>query len=210
MTQPDLTETQPDLTETHPATTRRRFLGKTAAAALGLALSRFSAAGATTATPAKALAKFDPKMELAVNFSIVDSGGFRYQRPYVAVWLEDAAGSEVRTLSLWAQNTPRGQRYLKELKRWVNLAGNQAETLLSTVSSPTRNPGSYSLVWDGKNDAGALVLQGDYFLCIESAREHGPYALIREKVTVAGAASAKKLSGSNDIGDVNATYRKRA
>lgn len=195
---------------THPAIDRRNFLGKTAAAALGLALGRFSTAGAATATPSKALAKFDSKMELAINFTLVDSGGFRYQRPYVAVWLEDSAGNEVRTLSVWAKTDGRGQRYLEHLTRWMGVAGGQADALLSTSSSPTRNPGSYTLVWDGKNDKGALVTQGDYFLCIESAREHGPYALIREKVTVAGAANARKLSGSNDIGDVNATYRKRA
>lgn len=200
--------TKPDLAQ--PTIDRRSFLGKTAAAALTFALGRYSAAGAATATPTKALAKFDSKMELAVNFSIVDPGGFRYQRPYVAVWLEDAAGNEVRTLSVWAKTDGRGQRYLEHLTRWIGVAGGQADTLLSTSSSPTRNPGSYTLVWDGKNDKGALVTQGDYFLCIESAREHGPYALIREKVTVAGAASARKLSGSSDIGDVNATYRKRA
>ena len=199
-----------ELDPTHPAIDRRSFLGKTAAAALGLALSRFSTAGAATATPSKALAKFDSKMELAINFTLVDSGGFRYQRPYVAVWLEDAAGNEVRTLSVWAKTDPRGQRYLEHLTRWMGVAGSQQGTLLSTSSSPTRNPGSYTLVWDGKNDKGALVTQGEYFLCIESAREHGPYALIREKVTVAGAANARKLSGSSDIGDVNATYRKRA
>ena len=200
--------TKPDLAQ--PTVDRRSFLSKTAAAALGLALGRYSAAGAATATPTKALAKFDSKMELAVNFSIVDPGGFRYQRPYVAVWLEDAAGNEVRTLSVWAKTDGRGQRYLEHLTRWIGVAGGQADTLLSTSSSPTRNPGSYTLVWDGKNDKGTLVTQGNYFLCIESAREHGPYALIREKVTVAGAASARKLSGSSDIGDVNATYRKRA
>ena len=200
--------TKPDLAQ--PTVDRRSFLSKTAAAALSLALGRYSAAGAATATPTKALAKFDSKMELAVNFSIVDPGGFRYQRPYVAVWLEDAAGNEVRTLSVWAKTDGRGQRYLEHLTRWIGVAGGQADTLLSTSSSPTRNPGSYTLVWDGKNDKGTLVTQGNYFLCIESAREHGPYALIREKVTVAGAASARKLSGSSDIGDVNATYRKRA
>ena len=200
--------TKPDLAQ--PTVDRRSFLSKTAAAALGLALGRYSAAGAATATPTKALAKFDSKMELAVNFSIVDPGGFRYQRPYVAVWLEDAAGNEVRTLSVWAKTDGRGQRYLEHLTRWIGVAGGQADTLLSTSSSPTRNPGSYTLVWDGKNDKGTLVTQGNYFLCIESAREHGPYALIREKVTVAGAASAKKLSGSSDIGDVNASYHKRA
>ncbi len=202
-------------TDTRPTLDRRNFLGKTAAAALALALGRLSSANAAaspaaTSAAVKTAAKFDPKMELAVVFSIVDPGGFRFQRPYVAVWLEDAAGNEVRTLSVWAKTDGRGQRYLEHLTRWVGVAGAQQDTLLSTSSSPTRNPGSYTLLWDGKNDKGALVNSGDYFLCIESAREHGPYALIREKVTVAGAANTRKLAGNGDIGDVNASYRKRA
>lgn len=195
---------------TRPMNDRRRFLGQTAAAALTLMLGRLSTASAATPTATKALARFDSKMELAVSFSIVNSGGFRYQRPYVAVWLEDAAGNEVRTLSVWAKTDPRGLRYLEHLTRWVRGAADQTDALISTTSSPTRNPGNYTLVWDGKDDKGALVAQGDYFLCVESAREHGPYALIREKVTVGSAASTKKLAGNGDIGDVSAAYRKRA
>jgi hypothetical protein len=196
---------------TKPTIDRRRFLSRTAAAALGLALSRFAGA-ATTKSAAKAatLAKLDGKSELAVSFSIVNSGGFRYQRPYVAVWLEDAAGHEVRTLSVWAKNDSRGQRYLEHLQRWMQAASSQASTLLSTVSSPTRDPGSYMLVWDGKTDKGVLADAGTYFLNIESAREHGPYALVRGNVTVGGAASTVKIAGNGDIGDVSAAFRKRA
>ncbi len=192
---------------TKPSINRRRFLGKTAAAALGLALGRF--AGAASTKPA-ALAKLDGKMELAVSFSVLNPGGGRYERPYVAVWLEDAAGNEVRTLSVWAKTDGRGQRYLRHLQRWLGAAGAQADGLLSTVSSPTRNPGSYTLVWDGKSDKGAFVSQGDYALCIESARQDGPYALIRQKITLGAAASTMKVAGNGEIGDVSATYRKRA
>jgi hypothetical protein len=202
---------------TKPTIDRRNFLGKTAAAAVALALGRFSSASAVTPatvtptkTPAKVEATFDPRMELAVAFSVVDPGGFRSQRPYVAVWLEDPAGNEVRTLSVWARTDGRGQRYLEHLTRWVGTVGARQDTLLSTSSSPTRNPGSYTLLWDGRNDKGTPVSSGDYFLCIESAREHGPYALIREKVTVSGAASTRKLAGNSEIGDVSASYRKRA
>jgi hypothetical protein len=194
---------------------RRSFLGKTAAAALGLALSRFAGATGNTTKPATGAglptaAKLDGKMELAINFSIVKSGLFMYRRPYVAVWLEDAAGGKVRTLSVWAKNDSRGQRYLEHLTRWMSAAGTQASSLLSTVSSPTRDPGSYTLVWDGKTEKGVLADAGTYFLCIESAREHGPYALVREKVTVGGAANTTNIAGNGDIGDVSAAFRKRA
>ncbi|WP_424951489.1 DUF2271 domain-containing protein [Deinococcus sp.] len=194
---------------TKPTPDRRRFLGHTAAAALALALGRFSSASAAAPTT-KAAAGFDPKMELAVQFSIGAAASGFFQRPYVAVWLEDAAGNEVRTLSVWAKTDPRGLRYLEHLTRWIGVTGSRQDTLLSTVSSPTRSPGSYTLVWDGKNDKGVPVAQGDYFLCVESAREHGPYALIREKIGVGGAAGTHKIAGNGDIGDVNASYRKRA
>lgn len=197
---------------TRPTLDRRHFLGKTAAAALGLALSRLAGAAATAKPAASAakLAKLDGKSELAVSFSLVNPGGGRYQRPYVAVWLEDAAGNEVRTLSVWAETSGRGLRYIEHLQRWTSAASAQADTLLSTVSSPTRNPGSYTLVWDGKTDKGTFADAGTYTLNVESAREHGPYALVRGNVTVGGSASTMKITGNGDIGDVSAAYRKRA
>ena len=42
-------------------------------------------------------------------------------------------------------------------------------------------PGAYKIVWDGNDDKKAPVVQGDYFVCIEAAREHGPYEIVREQ-----------------------------
>ena len=86
-------------------------------------------------------------------------------------------------------------RWLSELRRWSR--GNA--DLLTTVSSATRNPGTYAVAWDGKTDTGALATQGTYHVCVEAAREHGPYSLVREKITVGTAAFKKTLSADNDI-----------
>ncbi len=45
-------------------------------------------------------------------------------------------------------------------------------------------------------------------MCIESAREHGPYSLIREQVSVASAAFRKNLTPDGDIEAARVSYAK--
>ena len=70
--------------------TRRGLLGQLAAFALALF-------GGAQAARAQGKKPWDSRMELAVDFEISQPDGGRYHRPYVAVWLEDATGKEVRT-----------------------------------------------------------------------------------------------------------------
>ncbi|WP_425145024.1 DUF2271 domain-containing protein [Deinococcus sp.] len=184
--------------------TRRGFLARSAAAALSLAL------GSKLAF-AQGKAKWNAATELAVSFTTTpDGSGFgRVQRPYVAVWIEDAGGTPVRTLGLWMLSPPRGNRYLNELRRWYAAASSEP-AFAPTSTSPTPNPGSYSVVWDGKNDKGAPVEVGDYYVCVESAREHGPYSLVREKVSVGSTPFKQKLGANSEIKDVSVEFRKHA
>jgi hypothetical protein len=180
---------------------RRHFLARATTFASFIALG-----GLNLRTMAvKAVSKWDAKMELEVAFEINNPGGFRYNRPYIAVWLEDTKGQPVRTLGLWYQ-TGKGNRWLPDLKRWFQ--ANDGNDLATTISGPTREPGKYKLVWDGKNDKKTLVDQGEYFVCIESAREHGPYELIRERLEVAGTPFNKALTGNDEIKGVSVAYRK--
>ncbi len=142
-------------------------------------------------------------MALAVDVEINQPASTgRYNRPYVAVWLEDENGKIVRTLGLWA-NTDRGARWLPDLRRWY--AGTNG-TVDAAVSSATRNPGKYSLVWDGKNDKKVAVPQGEYFLCVEAAREHGTYGLIRQSYTFGAKAFKATLPGNTEIKAVSLDF----
>ncbi|WP_226991530.1 DUF2271 domain-containing protein [Deinococcus gobiensis] len=76
----------------------------------------------------------------------------------------------------------------------------------SESRSATRNPGSYAVAWDGKSDKGAALPQGDYYVCLETAREHGPCSLVREQLTV-GAGSFKKTLGTNNDLTLMLAYR---
>jgi hypothetical protein len=170
----------------------------------GTDVAATTAATPTSGTPIAAGA------ELAVAFSFTPGdSGRRVRNPYVAVWIEDAAGDLVQTVSLWFQNG-KGQRWLPDLKRWYSaesarLAAGGPSTV-DTISSATRTPGSYTVAWDGTDSSGARAVEGSYFVCIEAAREHGPYELVREPVTLGASAFSTALAGSGEIVDASVEF----
>lgn len=181
--------------------TRRTFLHKLAAAGAALTLARVLPGNLASAATGK---PWTAGMALDVNFTVATQASGRIKRPYVAVWIENESGDTVRNLSVWVQQSRLNPRWLAELRRWTR----QNTELLGTVSSATRNPGSYAVQWDGKTDRGALAEQGDYYVCIETAREHGPYSLVRGKVTVGASAFKKTLGADNDIEAASVAYAK--
>jgi hypothetical protein len=181
----------------------------------GLGLVLLGGVGARAARQAKTTGKaWEPNMEVAVNFEIAAPEEFRYHRPYMAVWLEDANGAEVRTLSLWVETSGRGPRWIPNLRRWYRDAEDAQDAggpdLVATVSSATRMPGKYTLTWDGKDDKGKMVPQGTYTLNLESAREHGPYCLVQKEISVGPKPFKVEVEGSTDIKGATVEYRKRA
>jgi hypothetical protein len=170
----------------------------------------------TRAAPAVArlsAPKWDDHFELAVDFEIAPQQSGRYHRPYVAVWVEDAGGRRVRTLSLWVNTTGKGPRYIKELRRWIMGERDQEDAggpdLVATMSSATRLPGQYSVSWNGRDDRGNVVEQGTYRVIIEAAREHGSYQLMQQELTLATKPVAADLSGNEEIGRARVEYRRR-
>ena len=157
--------------------------------------------------------KWDDRFELAVDLEIAPQEGRRYHRPYVAVWIEDANGRPVRTLSLWVNTSGRGPRYIRELRRWFSMARDQEDAggpdLVSTVSSATRLPGQYSVTWNGRDDRGNVVDQGSYRVVIEASREHGSYQLMQQDLTLTAKPVAADLSGNQEIGRARVEYRRR-
>ena len=168
-----------------------------------------STATTTAATKASSGTSWDASKELVVAFTFATTdGGFRVHNPYVAVFIEDSVGALVRTIDLSIE-TGRGLRYLNELRHWYN-ASNGGDGLVDTISSATRIPGTYNVVWEGRNEKKALVSQGEYYVCIEAAREHGPYELIREPITVGTTAFTKKFADSGELSGASVALRSRS
>ena len=149
-------------------------------------------------------------MELAVEFEIARVDGQRYRRPYIAVWIEDTDKFPLRTLALWVEKS----RWWPDLKSWYRgdrmRAMAEGTEITATVASATRAPGKYTVKWDGKDSQGKAVKPGRYAVCIEAAREHGTYQLIRHEMEFNGMAQSVPLKGNVEIAVANLAYRKVA
>ncbi|MEZ5165780.1 MAG: DUF2271 domain-containing protein [Acidimicrobiales bacterium] len=132
--------------------------------------------------------------ELLVSFSYQSSSA-QAKRPYVAVWIEDADGNFVDTVSLWFEQTGAARRYLRELRDWYNASG-ASDT---TMSGATRTPGDYTVSWDGTGAEGNLVPAGSYVLHVEAAREHGPSSYTAADITVDRAGFSVTLADDGEL-----------
>lgn len=145
--------------------------------------------------PASAVLKVD------FTFAAAAGGGRGPARnPYIAVWIESTGEEMVSTLAIW--HMQQNERWLHELKRWYTVSGG-----FEVNTGPTRVPGTYSLQWDGVGREGAKVPSGNYYLCIEAAREHGPYELIREPVVLGAEAVSKQLTPQGELTAASVSYQ---
>jgi hypothetical protein len=189
---------------------RREMLARLAGATLSLAgLTAFRWTGPRP----PAAPRWDDRFELAVELTIAAQQGRRYHRPYVAVWVEDAAGRPVRTLSLWVSAEGRGKRFIRELRRWFSSGRDQPAAggpdLVATVSSATRLPGRYTVSWNGRDDRGRAVEQGTYRVYVEAAREHGSYQLMQKELTLGTTPVSVTLAGNEEIEGASIEYRRK-
>jgi hypothetical protein len=153
----------------------------------------------TTDEPTTTEAPAGVQGEMVVRFTYAAAASQRVRNPYIAVWIEDADGELVDTVALWFLQSQKGMRYLNELQRWSSVDG--SSTTIDTVSSATRTPGDYALTWDLTDAAGRPVAAGDYHVCIEAAREHGPYSLVRGQVTLGDGDVTTELTPDGELSD---------
>jgi thiamine biosynthesis lipoprotein len=160
---------------------------------------------------------WNPEFELVVNFEInrPEDETARYRRPYVAVWVEDGEGMPVRTLALWVSMGGSGPfQWLPDLKRWFKSEQDrktaEKKDIFFTVSRPTRPPGKYKVIWDGKDNHGKQLGGGNYTITVEAAREHGTYQSMRKEITLSNKPFTEDLKGNVEIRSASIEYRRKA
>lgn len=152
----------------------------------------------------------EPQMFIEFEITKAENAG-RYRRPYVAVWIEDKDGFPVKTLLLFLMKNQPGPRWHRDLRRWyaddqMRLIVDKTD-IIDAVSKPTRNPGKYKVEWDGLDDAGKPIKDGEYTLLIEAAREHGTYQLMKHKFELGGKPFEESLKGNAEISSASVKYK---
>lgn len=121
-----------------------------------------------------------------------------YHRPYVAGWLEPAAGGPARTLFVWYDvkkgGAEPGTKWLADLRSWWRKGGRSLKLPANGVSGATRAPGTYQVPLPANLPAGQYVLN------IEAARETGGRELVKVPITVPKASGSAK--GSSELATV--------
>lgn len=126
----------------------------------------------------------------------------KYRAPYVTVWITDSQKKLVRTLAVWGKES----KWIDSNYVWWRRYGRNLPNL-DTVAKPSRQPGQYSLSWDGKDDRGQPVVAGQYIVHIETAREHGEHTYQTLPLSVVPQPSNGLLPAKPEIGPVNLQYR---
>lgn len=127
-----------------------------------------------------------------------------YHRPYVAVWVEPAAGGPARTIAIWYDvkkaGAEPGTKWLSDLRAWWRKGGRSMKMPANGISGATRAPGSHTIPLP------ADLKPGEYVLNVEAARETGGRELVRVPLSVPTKAAAR-AAGSHELGAVTLSAR---
>ena len=136
------------------------------------------------------------RINLSMDYTIPRLRERIYNRPYVAVWIADANGLPLQDLLLLG-----GQdRWANNNSVWWRHTGGRGLRGNYNVTRPTRGPGDYQLVWDGKDAAGNSLPEGDYVLNVEAARQDGGHDYVAQPFTVKQGTSQYQNPGQGEVG----------
>lgn len=144
-------------------------------------------------------AGYQAKLDLAIPKINVD----KYRAPYVSVWVTDAQKKIVRTLAVWGKE----EKWIDSNYVWWRRYGRHMDNL-DAVAKPSRQPGQYSMMWDGKDDKGQQVNAGKYLIHVETSREHGEHTYQTFELDVSPKASTQQLPAQAEIGALRLSFQR--
>jgi thiamine biosynthesis lipoprotein len=159
-----------------------------------------SAGWSTLAEPrlilAQAPSPWPANFALTIDFEVPRQSNGLAQPPYVVIWITNAAGAPVRTLAAMGADG----RFIDENFIWWRRVGRVMGRGVDAVAKPTRRPGRYSLVWDGRDDKGQPAPQGRYTVHIEAAREHGGHNYQTLDIALGSGTANAQSPGEGELG----------
>src|SRR5574344_580584 len=128
---------------------------------------------------------------LSVSIKTVTTNGHYAPRHILAIWLENASGTFVKTRLFRSQNT-QYRKYLTQFKAATNSTYNTTDASTGATYS---SHGTRTVTWDATDVNGSLVADGDYKVCIEFTEDNasGPY----QTYTFTKSSQAQTLTPTN-------------
>jgi hypothetical protein len=139
-----------------------------------------------------------PAGAASVSITIPQLKVAEYHRPYVAAWLEPAAGGDAQTLLVWYDvkktGAEPGTKWLADLRSWWRKGGRSLKLPADGISGTTRAPGAYQIPLPANLKAGAYILH------VEAARETGGRELVSVPINLPAASGSG--TGKAELGSV--------
>lgn len=136
-----------------------------------------------------------------------------YHRPYVAMWIERADGSQPKTLAVWydirnkgGNADGEGTKWLKDLRQWWRRIGRELQMPVDGVSAATRPAAKHQLAF---NEAAiGPMAAGAYKLQVEAAREGGGRELLSLPFEWPPKPNATQtVAGTSELGEVRFEFK---
>jgi thiamine biosynthesis lipoprotein len=154
--------------------------------------------------PVREPALWPAGFDLSIGLEIPDQGAGA-KRPYVVVWVTDEARQPVRTLLVLGPEARwRESNYIY----WRRIERMDADKVAG-IARPTRAPGRYDVIWDGRDENGAPVPPGTYSIHIEISREHGGHNYITRPLVLGQQPLSDRIEPSQELGEVAIRYGRR-
>jgi len=142
--------------------------------------------------------------EVAIGYEVPKIVAGNYRAPYIAVWVTDEDKQLVRVVTMLGDNA----KWIPDNYVFWRRYGRKTTGVESTAR-PTRAPGKYSVVWDGRDQAGKPVGQGKYTIHVEAVREHGGHSYVSSDLDLGAKPAAAALPGKDELGAVSLRYGKK-
>jgi thiamine biosynthesis lipoprotein len=136
------------------------------------------------------------EISLTMDYTLPRMNQSLYERPYVAIWVSDAQGKALRNLLLLGGE----ERWARENSIWWRRAGGATRLDTYNVTRPTRGPGEYQIIWNGQDDDGASLLEGEYVLNIEASRRYGGHDHVSQPFSIAPGTQNFANPGQGEVG----------
>ncbi|MCH6256327.1 DUF2271 domain-containing protein [Puniceicoccaceae bacterium K14] len=141
---------------------------------------------------------------LILDYEIPKKKVSKYRAPYLSIWVTDADRNLVKTLIMLGDET----RWMEENYVWWRRYARKESSLVDAMSQASRKPGRYQLIWDGYDDFGNPISQGEYTLNIEASREHGEHTLAKIELLIGGKKQRIRRKADGELGPIRIEYSK--